>query len=147
MHYSYQDAEVLQIGSSSMSAAYDSRADEERPCGSAGHQQSQFTDYFWTLHAYVYTSKLNSAWASSVSPQATGANTNGPCTVLTSKQSPNIVWKSCGGLQLCHLAVKTIVSQFSWPMRRLCLIYQYRHRPRVSVKLRTLELGPCSGRL
>lgn len=131
------------------SAARGSRVDEERPCASAGHQQSQFTDCFRGLHGYVCTSKLDSARASSVSPQTTGANRNGPWAVLTSKQTPNIVWKSsgCAGLQLCHLALKTIVSQFSWAMPRLCLIYQYRHRPRVSVKLRMLELRLCSGRL
>jgi len=98
------------------SAAHHSRVDEERPCASAGRQQSQFTDSFRRLHGYVYAGKLNSAGASSVSPQTTGASGNGPCTVLTSKQSPNVVWKSSGyaGLQLSPLAVKTIVSQFSW---------------------------------
>lgn len=133
-----------------LAAAHNSRVvDEERPCASAGHQQSQFTDCFQKLHGYVYTSKLNSARASTVSPQATGANRNGRWTVLTSEQSPNSVWKSsgCVGLQLCHLAMKTIVFQFSRPVPRLSLVYRYRHRPRLSVKLRMLELGLCSGRL
>lgn len=114
--------------------------DEERPCTSAGHQQSQFTDCSQGLHGYIYISKLHSTRPGSPRPQTTGADRSGPCAVLTPKRSPDIVWKNSvfTGLQLCHLALKTVLSQFSWPMPRLCLIYQYRRRPGVSVKLRVL---------
>lgn len=52
----------------------------ERPGASAGPQQSKIHKTLPRLHGCVYPSEINSARASSVSPQTPGAIRNGPCT-------------------------------------------------------------------